>query len=237
LAGKEVERVIEGPLVSRPIFSRHGVFLWLMRSLVRIRYTFFLVSVLAASRRDLTGILIWVGVVLVSVLVHEIGHASAARTFGQNPKIELHAMGGVTTWTSMDTLRWRQRVIVSSSGPAFGFVAGALVWLLAASLPPVGRLGAIAISDLVWVNLGWGVFNLLPILPLDGGQIAEALLERKYTADRARYLARVISSVCGGACAIGALAMQMTVVAIFCALFTWDNLQRMRGLPGVALPR
>ena len=50
------------------------------------------------QRPDL--IAIWVAIVFISVLVHELGHALVGRMFGLDPQIELHGMGGTTSWVN-----------------------------------------------------------------------------------------------------------------------------------------
>jgi hypothetical protein len=91
--------VIQGALISAPVVSRHGIFFWLLRTIVRVRYTFFLTSVLLGMRTASVGrLLVWTLVSFLAILLHEFGHAFAARHYGQDPKIEIHGFGGVTQW-------------------------------------------------------------------------------------------------------------------------------------------
>jgi len=102
------------------------------------------------------------------------------------------------------------------------------------SAPYVLRL---ARYDFFWATLAWGVFNLLPLIPLDGGQALSELLQRRMGADAGRLRARKISCVVGFAGLVAAFALDQPWAAFLCGIFAFDNLQRMRGLPGVALPR
>jgi Zn-dependent protease len=128
-------------------------------------------------------LLIWVVVVLISVLVHELGHAAAVKRHKIDPEITLHWMGGTTAWRPVLPLRRRDHVLISAAGPGAGFAlwgALRLFGLLApgvyASLPtPL----YVALQYLEGVNLAWSIFNLIPVLPLDGGHILEHALGPK----------------------------------------------------------
>ena len=77
---------------------------------VRIHAMFFLVSgMLGASGGDMASILIWVATVFVSVLIHELGHALCGMAFGLAPEIDLHGMGGTTSWADTGTNRGSSR--------------------------------------------------------------------------------------------------------------------------------
>ena len=126
-------------------------------------------------------LLIWMGCVFVSVLVHEMGHALAARHYGlSNVRIVLHGMGGVAI--SDSGLGSRQRIIQLILGPGAGFILFGIIFI-------ISRLTFDALRDyifygyavyyLLWINLVWGVLNLLPIYPLDGGQILGELIKIK----------------------------------------------------------
>jgi len=69
---------------------------------VKIEVSFFAIVVFLALSRShgITLIVEWVVVVFVSVLLHEFGHALAARAFGLKPEIRLYQMGGLTSWRS-----------------------------------------------------------------------------------------------------------------------------------------
>jgi Zn-dependent protease len=138
-------------------------------------------------------LLIWVGVVFVSILVHELGHAVAARYFGGQASIVLYQFGGLAMHYPAPQHVW-QRVAISLAGPAAGFLLAIATMLL------VGGTGhriefeldwipltwsriaepnaGLAVDFLMFVNVYWGLFNLLPIFPLDGGQVARNLLVR-----------------------------------------------------------
>src|SRR3954465_1896369 len=78
---------------------------------VLVRPMFFLMAVLFGAQGGASGAVIWVAVVFFSVLAHEMGHALAMRNFGFSPSIELHAMGGFTTWSREKVPTPGQRLI------------------------------------------------------------------------------------------------------------------------------
>jgi hypothetical protein len=54
-------QVIEGAIPSLPVASRHGIFFWLLRTLVKVRYTFLLSALLLGLRRQsVVTLLVWV---------------------------------------------------------------------------------------------------------------------------------------------------------------------------------
>ena len=65
--------------------------------------------------------LIWIGVIFVSILIHEYGHALTSRYFGQHPRIQLVAFGGLTIPEGKRLKGWREFLVVLN-GPLFGFL-------------------------------------------------------------------------------------------------------------------
>ena len=157
---------------------------------------------------DSRGLIAWMVICFASILIHELGHALAIRYFGWSPHIVLHSFGGLAIYNpSASPLQYGSRrvrntggvqILISLAGPAAGFLLAALViGALAATnhqaifyffgeFRPVGRGDEIrnlqllnVINDLLFVNIYWGLLNLLPIYPLDGGQVARELLLAK----------------------------------------------------------
>jgi hypothetical protein len=114
--------------------------------------------------------------------VHELGHAVALRIYHQRPRVVLHAFGGLTYGSAGYRSR-RQSIIVSAAGPLTALV---LLGLPAyAYFQTFDRLDQyfdyakyVIVQDIAWVNIAWSIVNLLPILPLDGGNIASAMFGR-----------------------------------------------------------
>jgi stage IV sporulation protein FB len=191
---------------------------------VRIEPIFFLVAaLLAASRLSEPWFLAsWVAVVLGSVLLHELGHALAFRRYGYAPSIRLHAMGGHTTANA--PLTWKQDMVVSLAGPLLGLAIGGLVYAAGWFFPALHSTPflSVVVSDLVWVNIGWSIVNLLPILPMDGGRVLLAGL-RRFDPSRASALAHRVSMVAAGAAAIAAMFARMPFAAILGVMFAVDT--------------
>jgi Zn-dependent protease len=117
----------------------------------------------------------WVAVVFVSVLMHEIGHALMAMGLGCDiAGIRLYSGGGLT-YFDRTLSRWRD-VAVSAAGPLTGFLFGGLMYAVYVLVPPQSYMGYVLLRQLMWVNFGWGIINLLPVPPLDGGHIARGVL-------------------------------------------------------------
>ncbi|MCE9567836.1 MAG: site-2 protease family protein [Planctomycetes bacterium] len=173
-------------MLAEPDRTPYDVNFWLLGFRVRIHPLFWLGTVLlGASTLDL-GLLylvIWVGVVLVSITVHELGHAVAFRRFGSDSHIVLWMFGGLAVPSSGISGRGR-RILVSLAGPLAGFILCGVVYAshLATDWgsPRNGLPTAYLYLWLVFVNLYWGIFNLLPVYPLDGGQVSRELCEGKW---------------------------------------------------------
>jgi Zn-dependent protease len=176
---------------------------------VQVKPTFFLVSAVLGWQGQAVDVAIWVAVCFVSILVHELGHALVIAHFGGAPSVLLYAGGGLTSGDKSKTPE--RRMLVSLAGPAAGFVLAGIVFALVRPQPLHG-LQKTLYDDLMWVNISWGLFNLLPMLPLDGGNAFESLIALGWPA-RARVAAEVVSAVCCAVVVIAALATGRTVVA------------------------
>jgi stage IV sporulation protein FB len=120
---------------------------------------------------------IWIACVFISILVHELGHSLAALRFGAgNVHVVLSGLGGVSL--SDVKLSSRQRIIELLCGPGAGFVLFGIVLLISRFTTPESLNFNVhyALVQLKYINLFWGLLNLIPIYPLDGGQIMSELL-------------------------------------------------------------
>jgi Zn-dependent protease len=130
---------------------------------------------LFGAGRDWRILISWVGVVFVSVLMHELGHALMAMSLGsKGAAIQLYSMGGLT-YHDRALSRWRD-VAVSAAGPFTGFLFGGLMLGINHLVPPRSFMGMVILQQMLWVNFGWGIINLMPVPPLDGGHIIRGVL-------------------------------------------------------------
>jgi len=196
-------------------------------------------------------LLIWIGVVFVSLLVHEFGHALAYRNFGQPAHVVLYHFGGLaipTIWGRRH-LRPFQRLLVSAAGPLaqLCFAAMIIAGLKFAGLvvpfpiPAIGeRLGfyegapfaspfALAVfAFLLEVNVFWPLLNLVPVPPLDGGQIVREGLFAAGVNDAAR-VAGWIGIVAGGAVAWWGFTGNQEFLGIMFAMLAISCFQNLSG--------
>jgi Zn-dependent protease len=166
----------------------------------------------------------WIIVVFISILAHEFGHALTVRAFGMSPQILIYGFGGLTSWTDDKGLSPPKHIAISLAGPFAGFLFGGAVYLSERNLPDLfaSPLGSQTYQDLLWVNFGWGIFNLLPVLPLDGGNVAYSL-EQWVTKKPTGVITRVISLLVAGGIGLWALSAGQLWILILMALFAWNN--------------
>lgn len=167
------------------------------------------------------GTCIWIGIIFVSVLFHEFGHALTALFMRKKPRIELVAMGGITYHGGEHLPLWKQFIIVLN-GPLFGFLLflGAL-GLRQYSPLNVGLTGAMLLT-FQWVNLIWTVLNLLPILPLDGGQLLRILLESFFGLKGFRY-ALFVSMTIAFTISLAAFLFQYFLIGAILFMFAFQS--------------
>jgi Zn-dependent protease len=184
------------------------------------------------SLRDL---ILWLLITPVAVLVHELGHAVTARAAGASPQIALAGFGGVTTYVPPGPLSRLRSLGISLAGPAVGLVIGfallALWYGVGDGLEP-GSWQRVALGMGIWTCLGWSVFNLLPIVPLDGGQAMRELLPGapEVRARRAAMVSFVTALLAAGA----AVYLGQTFVALFMGFFALSAVLELRRSSGAA---
>jgi stage IV sporulation protein FB len=173
----------------------------LFRIPIRVQLWFLVLAVIIGTSsdfRDPASLFVFCGIVFGSVLVHELGHAFTGRAFGLKPAITLHGMGGLTSWTEGRSIGPARSLAISLAGPAVGLFVGVLLLLSAfavRTLAPDYHAPALAVH-LFWaavsVNIVWSLFNLAPVVPLDGGNAFRSFWALTKIGD-ADIVARVIS--------------------------------------------
>lgn len=174
-------------------------------------------------------------VLTASLLVHEFGHALVAAKYRLEPRVVLWALGGLTFHQPAPDTKADAAVIVA--GPLAGLAFGAVIWGLAQALqsadplffykhPLLGEGYTLAI----YINIWWSLINLLPIFPLDGGQLLRVGLTR-YSRDRALNT-KIVHGV-GAGLGLVAVLLAWTVGMRFGAflgvLLIWENMKVLWG--------
>ncbi len=158
---------------------------------------------------------VWGAVVFVSLIVHELGHAVTARSYGATVSIELNGLGGLTRWGSpKEPMTPGRTALVSAAGSASGFLLAGMAWAVNEIWGPFGGLAGLGMSVLFYVNIVWGLLNWLPVRPLDGGHLLLAFLAR-VAPKRGDAIARGIFITTAALAVLIALRYRMLFIGIF----------------------
>ena len=147
------------------------------------------------------------------VLLHEFGHALAARRYGIPTKdITLLPIGGVARLERMPTDP-KQELVVALAGPAVN------VLIALALLPIIAVSDAAFFERLFSTNLFLVAFNLIPAFPMDGGRVLRAGLALKMNHAKATRTAATIGQ--GFAVLFGLVGLFSNPFLILIAVFIW----------------
>jgi stage IV sporulation protein FB len=246
------------PLFQPPSATRYDLRFTLLGIPVRVHPLFWIMALIfGAVSGDILQLLIWVAVVFVSILIHEMGHALTMRYYGQAAEVILYLGGGLAVarpdglrrrWTTVD-LTPGQHILISLAGPGAGFLLAALVMVVVvvlggtvfytplfgvipfvtAYLPNSSGLVYSVVAALLWVNIFWGVINLVPVQPLDGGNVARQFLISADPSDGERK-ALWISVIAGAiATAVGIILMRSTYMALLFGFLAFQSYERVKG--------
>jgi Zn-dependent protease len=212
---------------------------------VRVKFWFWIVAVLLGANREPKTLLIWVAVCFVSVLLHEFGHVLAFRLFGTRADTVLYGCGGLTI-PDRNPRGTPAALAVSLAGPAAGFCIAAVAIAIASSfgvvipwrfhmlLPSISALPTTPsgpslywyalLNDVLFVNLYWGLVNLLPVYPLDGWQAARAVFEQRDPYRGIRHSLICSAAVAGAVALFGVLNANVVWVVAF-GILAFSSLQ------------
>jgi Zn-dependent protease len=142
--------------------------------------------------------LLWIPVLFISVLFHELAHAAMIGLFGFGPsQILLQGIGGVTV-NERRARPW-QDLFISAAGPLSSFLLAWLVRLVLTTVPYLRRdpFFLSLLPLLAQANILWGFFNLLPVAPLDGHGIVRNFL-RMFLNERVAFVIAIFISMIVG---------------------------------------
>jgi len=160
------------------------------------------------------------------IVLHELGHALAARHYGIPTKdITLLPIGGVARLQRMPD-KPAQELVVALAGPAvnvaLAVLFGAIMFVRGGTPQPEQalefRLGVI--EELFAINVGLVVFNMLPAFPMDGGRVLRALLAMRLGAARATDVAAKVGKGMAILFGLGGL-VSGNFMLVLIALFVW----------------
>jgi Zn-dependent protease len=214
---------------------------------VRVHLSFLITTLIlqANAMTDFQVILMWLAIAFASILVHELGHALMGKALGLTPEIDIHGMGGTTSWSGAGRkLSHGKSILVSLAGPLAGLAVGAVLyavttnagfgvaglWNVYAAPDDKRTLLGTALYFGLFINIGWGLFNLAPMLPLDGGNVLRSFLNA-VTKNRGERAVRIVSIALNiGLGVVGWVVFHDWWLALLGALFAVQNFQQLRAL-------
>jgi Zn-dependent protease len=157
-----------------------------------------------AGFEALENLIIWAPILFGGILFHELGHAVALQAYGYGgSRIELHGFGGVTINQRRGQSPPGRSIVISLAGPFASLLlgllsAGVLMLYTGSGISEAFAGGGLLLTFLQWmvfVNIGWAIFNMLPINPMDGGHVVLHGLRWKLDNNRKAMRYSAISSL------------------------------------------
>jgi len=145
------------------------------------------------------------GSLAVLTLVHELGHATAARRAGADASISLGFLAGYASYRPTRPISRARQAWISFAGPGI-HIAVSVAVLLAMGANPFEMASTFdepAAAAIWWAGPAIGMLNLIPVLPLDGGHIVTYGLDRLVPGRAERYMLHFsIAATLAGAVAL-----------------------------------
>jgi stage IV sporulation protein FB len=171
------------------------------------------------------GVALFVMAGAISIFVHELGHAFAGRYFGARPNIVLQSFGGYASFPGSRFSRV-QSFLVTAAGPA----AQLGLWLLAKAilnyLPMPSAPISLFFGAMATVSFFWALLNLIPVYPLDGGQMLFAALGPQHHK-LALKISIVVAVIIAGLAVISGMGI---FLPIFMGMYAFQNFQELQQL-------
>jgi len=177
---------------------------------------------------QVSGEVVFVFAIFGCVVLHELGHALAARAYGIGTRdITLYPLGGVASLERMPENPGRE-IAIALAGPAVNIVIAGVLFsgFVGASLlsvwTAVGQFGGLDqfLANVMVANVVLAVFNLLPCFPMDGGRVLRAFLATQVSRVRATEIAvRIGSLVAVAFICVGLYSGHFGLIAV--AVMVW----------------
>lgn len=203
---------------------------------IHVRSGFVFAIALAFSRGSSGGSpLIWIAAYTGFLLVHELGHAWTAQKFGaRNISISLDFLVGYATFEPPRGLARSRLALISLAGPVVQIVSGVVILAMMGANPlSIDSVSNDSRWPVFFLGPMLGLFNLVPLLPLDGGSIVSLGIDRLLPGQGRRLYQITSLVICAGLGLVVALSERYRFL-----LFTFGLLAVMN-LPGLrrAAPR
>jgi len=161
---------------------------------LRIHVTF--VLLIAWLALGSAGAVVFVLLLFLCVVLHEFGHALAAKGYGINtPDITLLPIGGVARLERIPE-EPKQELVIAAAGPAVTAIIALSLFVVIASRGGTEFGASVQSGDLVVnlfkINVWLLLFNLIPAFPMDGGRVLRALLATRLSYARATQVAATV---------------------------------------------
>ncbi|MEM7179720.1 MAG: site-2 protease family protein [Spirochaetota bacterium] len=212
---------------------------------IRVHPMFWALGIFFGSARGLDYALVWVSILFVSILVHELGHSLVMRVYGIQSHIVLYTMGGLAIPLHGKNTTPYKNIAISLAGPFAGFFLAAVAILVGVEMGGELSLQWFAFipfphlqfssywhytvfSSILWVNICWGIINLLPVFPLDGGQVFRELFLLFLPNNGLRY-SLWLSVITGGALAIwGIISLKSIFMLLLFGSLAYSSYQSLK---------
>ncbi|MEY4176393.1 MAG: hypothetical protein RI900_3558 [Actinomycetota bacterium] len=183
---------------------------------VRAGFVFFMLLVVVLQGPEFG--LPFAALMAAYTLLHELGHAVAARATGAQASISLDFMAGYASFTPVRPLSAWERIGISFAGPGVQVAVGTVVYVLVRGGLHWPESGHPLHFAAFWAGPVVGLFNLIPVIPFDGGVIAESLIGL-VAPRRARPFMEVFSLLVSGVAVVWlAIDPRLTGLAVFAAI-------------------
>jgi stage IV sporulation protein FB len=134
--------------------------------------------------------------VLASLVIHEWAHAFAVRFMGGKiEKLGFFPLGMMAKARRLETLDAWERYVIYAAGPAANIIIA--LWAFGTSF--ISYVGVSWLEDLAFYNAVLAIFNLTPVLPLDGGRLTHQFLSNRIGIIRANRFITRLGTVVGWA--------------------------------------